>query len=338
MKREKAVLPFLFAGLLILLYSCSEETSKTERYIGTRISNTLQMLKERKVTAEEIIIEKELLYEQYTLEDKYPYKDTVRRFQWDKIKEKLAHLETTQLVHGKWGILQNYRNGNGEAPLVRSYKRNEYKRVADTIGVERFQGIPLYLTNDTVTPERYGRDGALIKIWHNSTSNFIRIETTDFDGEWLVPKRYVKVVSDTVTFRHAIIVDRYNENIATLEKVGKKWLVRSMNPATTGLHKPPYQQETPLGMFVIQEKKYKMFFLVDGTTRTGGFAPYANRFINGGYIHGIPVNAPRTTFIEYSASLGTTPRSHMCVRNATSHAKFVYDNFPALETIVFVIE
>lgn len=123
-----------------------------------------------------------------------------------------------------------------------------------------------------------------------------------------------------------------------MEKADSVWLVRSMNPATTGLHKPPYQQETPLGMFVIQEKKVKMYFLVDGTTQTGGFAPYASRFTNGGYIHGIPVNEPRKALIEYSPSLGTTPRSHMCVRNATSHAKFVFDWVPAEQTIVFVIE
>lgn len=60
---------------------------------------------------------------------------------------------------------------------------------------------------------------------------------------------------DTVVFDKAIFVDRHNQNIATLEHVGSKWLVRSMNPATTGQHRPPYAQETPLGMYVLQEKK-----------------------------------------------------------------------------------
>lgn len=55
-----------------------------------------------------------------------------------------------------------------------------------------------------------------------------------------------------------------------------------------------------------------MIYLVDGSKETGGFAPYANRFTNGAYIHGVPVNAPRKSLIEYSPSLGTTPRSHMC--------------------------
>lgn len=43
----------------------------------------------------------------------------------------------------QWCILQNYKNRNGEAPLVKSFKRDAYKRIADTLGVERYQGIPL---------------------------------------------------------------------------------------------------------------------------------------------------------------------------------------------------
>ena len=111
-----------------------------------------------------------------------------------------------------------------------------------------------------------------------------------------------------------------------------------MNPATTGLRRPPHMRETPLGIFVIQEKKFKMFYYKDGTTEIGGFSPYASRFSNGGYIHGIPVNAPGKNMIEYSRLLGTTPRSHMCVRNATSHAKFIYDWAEPQKTVIFVIE
>ena len=63
-----------------------------------------------------------------------------------------------------------------------------------------------------------------------------------------------------------------------------------------------------------------------------------SRFTNGAYIHGVPVNVPRTEMIEYSWSLGTIPRSHMCVRNATSHSKFIFDNMPAEATLIVVIE
>ena len=150
-------------------------------------------------------------------------------------------------------------------------------------------------------------------------------------------KRRMQLV--VVLFRHVVFVDRRDQNIATLERKAEgEWLVRSMNPATTGKHRPPYGHDTPLGMFVVQQKKPKMIFLKDGSTATGGYAPYASRFTNGAYIHGVPVNVPRTAMIEYSWSLGTTPRSHMCVRNATSHAKFVYEWAPVFASLVVVIE
>lgn len=285
----------------------------------------------------EIVIEKELLYDQHTLADTYPYKDTTRVFQWDKIRERLRLLDSIQQKPARWAILQNYRNRNGEAPLVRKFHRDAYKRVSDTLGIERYQSVPLYLPEDTLTAERYGRDGDLVKLLEEGDRLF-RVQTIYTDGEWLVPKKYVKPIADTVTFNKAIFVDVTNQNIAALEHTGSKWLVRSMNPATTGQHHPPYAQETPLGMFVVQEKKARMIYLVDGSKETGGFAPYASRFTNGGYIHGVPVNAPRKSLIEYSPTLGTTPRSHMCVRNATSHAKFVYDWAPVNETIVFVFD
>lgn len=330
---------FFFLSLLSFI-SCSE-TSKEDKYYQQIVKDSLLIEKAQNlvgVKPEDILIEKELLYDKYTLDDTYAYRNTTRSFQWNKIKRGLAVLENFQHEFFAWGILQNYRNNNGEAPLVKKYVRNEYKRISDTLGIERYQSVPLFLPNDSVTAERYGRDGALVKLMKDSIGSFYKVATIDSKGLWLVPKKYVRPIHDSVIFKKAIFVDRNNENIATLEKIDSKWIVRSMNPATTGLHRPPYQQETPLGIFVIQEQKSKMFFLVDGTTKTGGFAPYASRFCNGGYIHGVPVNAPRTELIEYSASLGTTPRSHMCVRNATSHAKFVYDWAPVEKTIVFVIE
>lgn len=82
---------------------------------------------------------KELLYDKHTLKDIYPYKDTTRCFQWEKIKERLALLENIRQKPSQWCILQNYKNRNGEAPLVKNFKRDAYKRVADTLGVERYQ-------------------------------------------------------------------------------------------------------------------------------------------------------------------------------------------------------
>lgn len=297
-----------------------------------------ELFREKPITAEDIKITKELLYDKYTLDDVYPYKDTVRSIKWDAIKKCLAYVETMRPESGNWCIIQNYRNRNGEAPLVRSYVRNEYRRISDSLGIERYQSVPLYLLSDTVTPVRYGRDGTLASVI-KKVGGYYHVCQATFDDEWYVPERYVKILPDSTNFHHVIFVDRGDQNITTLERVAKaEWKVRSINPATTGRHLPPYAQETPLGMYLIQEKKQKMIFLKDGSSAVGGYAPYASRFTNGAYIHGVPVNVPATKMIEYSWSLGTVPRSHMCVRNATSHAKFVYDWAPVQESLVIVIE
>lgn len=333
-------------SLLVFILLCSCISNANEKQVTTIqqetdslvCSDSIPKIITEEIKPENIEISKELLYDKYTLADTYPYKDTTRHFQWEKMKERLALLENIQASHKQWGILQNYKNRNGVAPLVKKFKRNAYQRIADTLGVERYQSVPLYLTTDTLIPERYGQDGDLVCML-GEMGTFAEVEPIFIGDTWMVPKKYIKPIQNSVVFRKAIFVDRTNQNIASLEQKGKgEWLVRSMNPATTGQHRPPYQQETPLGMFVLQEKKGKMVFLKDGTIETGGFAPYANRFTDGAYIHGVPVNAPRAEFIEYSPSLGTTPRSHMCVRNATSHAKFIFDWAPVNQTIIFILE
>ncbi len=331
MKRVLQLSPLLIFLFTLTFCSQKEHTPVPEE---GNVSDSIATLPPAPIV---IVIEKELLYDEHTLADEYPYKDTVRHFQWDKIRDRLHLLDSVQQKQNNWAILQNYKNKNGEAPLVKQFERNAYKRVADMQGVERYQSVPLFLPTDTVTGERYGRDGSPVR-YIGEEGSFARVRLFSSDEEWLVPGKYVKVIGDTITFGHAVFVDRLNQNVATLEKVGSKWLVRSMNPITSGLHRPPYQQETPLGIFLIQEKKQKMIYNKDGSTETGGFAPWASRFTNGAYLHGIPVNVPRKALIEYSPSLGTTPRSHMCVRNATSHAQFIYEWAPKEKTIVFVLE
>lgn len=337
----KITVPLLLIVSLYVLTGCTKTghspTASEPLPDSSRVETVVEAVETPPPPVE---IGKELLYDQHTLADSYPYKDTTRQFQWEKIRERLTALEAIQRKPARWAILRNYKNLNGEAPLVKVFNRDAYKRVADTLGVERYQSVPLYLPDDTITPEIYGRDGSLVRVKTlTDDSRFARVETVyDEEKEWLIPKKYLREIGDTVTFDKAIFVDRSNQNIATLEHAGPKWLVRSMNPATTGQHRPPYAQETPEGMYVLQEKKKKMVFLKDGSQETGGFAPNASRFTNGAYIHGVPVNAPRTALIEYSPSLGTIPRSHMCVRNATSHAQFVYDWGTINETIVFVFD
>ena len=339
---------------LFFLIACNQqaETTKEEPETETTPVSEVQTEEieeipvEKAITAEDILVTKELLFDKYTLSDSYFYKksktDSVARtFQWDKIKTHLALLENLNKQPIIWGVLQNYRNRNGESPLVREFVRNEYKMVSDTFGVERYQAVALYLTNDTLQAERYGRDGTPVKLTSaidDTLSTFHTIEPANGEEQWLVTKKYVKILGDTIKFSHAIFVDLTNQNVATLEKSGEEWLVRSMNPVTTGQHKPPYAHKTPVGIYFIQEKKRKMIYNKDGSDEVGGFAPYASRFTCGAYFHGVPSEHPRTSEIEYSPSLGTTPRSHMCVRNASSHSKFIYEQMPIWQTAVFVLE
>lgn len=333
----------IVVALALVLTACNGREVKMESaeiYVPVPPDTTEAELpfEPRPLTGADITLVKDFLYDQYTLEDVYPYRDTVRSFKWDIVRQCLAFIENIQRDSPCWAVIQNYKNANGEAPLVARYVRNEFNRVADTLGIERYQSVPLYLSADTVTPVRYGRDGSLAFLL-DERGGFYLLQPVTLESEWLVPRRYVEELSDTTTFYHVVFVDRRDQNIASLERKSEgEWLIRSMNPATTGKHSPPYGHDTPLGMFVIQQKKPKMIFLKDGSKATGGYAPYASRFTNGAYIHGVPVNVPRTEMIEYSWSLGTIPRSHMCVRNATSHAKFIYDWAPVLNSLVVVIE
>ena len=337
----KNIMTFLPLALTLLL-ACQPSTdsragvTSMDSIIAT---DTVVANSQPELTVEQIVIDRELTFDKYTLEDSYTYQKKTRTIQWNKIREQLLRIEQLQATPHRWGVLQNYKNLNGEAPLTKVWSRDSYKLVSDSLGVERYQAVPLYASTDTLKPELYGRDGTLIAMTDTLGSNFWQGRAESSEANWYVPKRYVKLLKPDVTFSHVVVVDRKNQHIIVLERQAPAYyLVRSINPATTGRHKPPHAKETPLGIFLLQEKKPKMFYTSDGSSRIVGFAPWASRFTCGAYIHGVPVNNPKGRIVEYSHSLGTTPRSHMCVRNASSHAKFVYDNCPTLATLIVVIE
>lgn len=142
-----------------------------------------------------------------------------------------------------------------------------------------------------------------------------------------------------------IIVDRKNQNIVVFE-YKDEWKVVSINYATTG--KPgEFSLPTPLGYYMAIAKKPKFDYLQDGTTTVVGFAPHVIRFSGGGYLHGVPMKYKFDEFgtkesvwkyVEYLASIGTTPKSHMCVRNYTSHAEFMYKWIDIGSCAVIVME
>ncbi|MGI6073845.1 MAG: L,D-transpeptidase [Fermentimonas sp.] len=339
---KKYLLLFISFSFLLFI-SCNKKSKQSDNYIepNDTIPETTKVEPKKTLAPEDIDFQKDIQYEKYTLEDEYPYKDTVRQFQWDKIKEKIAHIENELNIDDpheqRIGILSNYKNINGEAPTIPNFVRDEYKMVADEYGVQRYQSVPLYTVEDT-THVRYGRDGWIAKIVGSDSAEMIQIHGVSFDGNYLIPKKYLIQWGTDLHFDKIIAVDVTNQNISTLQKNDKTWQILSMNPSTTGVHNPPYARETPLGIFAVQEKKEKMYYTKDGSSEIAGYAPYASRFSNGGYIHGVPSQLPRTSIIEYSQSLGTTPRSHMCVRNASSHSKFIYDWAAVKESIVVVID
>lgn len=331
---------------LFAIISCNRTSSEVKDNREKVIQDSLEQVRQaeeaertRPRTAEDITLVKEMVFDKYILEDKYEYQDTFRVLQWDKIKERLAYIENFQRDKHQYGVVVNYKNKNGEAPTVPNFVRNAYKRVSDTLGTERYQSAPLYREGETDRPSIYGRDGSLVTYLSSDTIPMVKIKgLTNFEGVWDIPKRYVTPIGDTTTFEHVVVVDVTNQNICTLERSDRGWIIRSTNPATTGRHAPPYAMETPVGIYVVQEQKSKMFYYGDGTKVIEGFAPWASRFTNGAYIHGVPVNNPKGKIVEYSWSLGTTPRSHMCVRNASSHAKFVYDWIKPYQSLVIVID
>lgn len=328
-----------FLALSLTYCSPKQEGQTSDEAIAVTDSVPAVDDEPKMLTAQDISLKEELLYEDYYMEDTYEYKDTTRSFKIGQFREKLAYVESLEKEVGRWAVVQNYRNMNGEAPTAQDYVRNDYNRVSDKYDVERYQSAPLYSMNDTTAVIRYARDGWLTHVL-DSVGGFYHITPIKAEeGGFLIPKRYIKQLGTDVQFHHVLFVDRGDQNIAAVERQSPgTWLIRSKNPATTGLKRPPYQMETPLGIYLLQEKKPKMFYYKDGTTEIGGYAPHASRFTNGAYIHGVPVNLPRTSPIEYSQSLGTTPRSHMCVRNATSHAEFIYEWAPTEESLIIVIE
>ncbi|MGL5278569.1 MAG: L,D-transpeptidase [Cetobacterium sp.] len=283
------------------------------------------------------IIEKELLYDKYTLPDTYIIKigdnyTQHRSYDWTKISNILDNIDNFTHDQYNLGSLKNYKNANGKPGAAIKMKSPPE---SDIYGVRRNQGIPLYSENNLNQPERYAWDGSLVKILSRN-GTFSKVQLKDIDGTWYIPNRYIETLS-TKRFDKIIIINRSFQNVVTLERVGGIWKIRSKNPITTGKDKLPYSYATPLGFFVTQNKLKRMDYMKFGNeSEPGGYSPYATRFSGGGYFHGFPVDLPRTSIIEYSNSLGSLPISHMCVRSSASHAQFVY-NWADVDKSLFIV-
>lgn len=285
-----------------------------------------------------------------------------REFQFEKMYQEVLHLENN--VNGKrTGYIDNFRNVNGAPPLFQG------KFSQDSFGVERYQGSPGYKEPSTTSAFRYIQDGRLVDIL-GETENFYKVNVIDLREVFYIPKKYVTERNAIKELKQVVVIDRRHQNEGVFEKVDGKWHLISFVYATTGA-KDQYRYPTDLGHFMAIYTRDKFLYLDDVTKELAGYAPYAIRFNGGAFIHGVPVNyqiirrnvviSPAVTdaagnvitpavtasriveykdpgMIEFSASLGTIPRSHKCVRNYTSHAKFLYDWIKIGSASVIVIE
>ncbi len=285
---------------------------------------------------------------------------TRRGFQFNKMVQAITQLRSIS-ESGTMAHVDNYKNRSGWAPSLRGQNVDDY-------GVFRDQSAPVYFQPDTQGDFRYLTDGSLVKVL-SEHAEFFEIDPVDFEGVYYIPKKYLHREQALKTLSKVVVVDRNNQNEAVFEYAGG-WQLISYLLATTG-ENAPFKQETSLGNFMVIEKKSKFLYLGDITKEIEGYAPFALRFNGGAYVHGVPVNyqdikkrvvvtpaaldllgniiAPAVTkdvvvgrkdpgIQEYLSTIGTVPRSHKCVRNYTSHAKFLYDWAEIGNTAVIVIE
>ncbi|QIB68458.1 murein L,D-transpeptidase [Aminipila butyrica] len=279
-----------------------------------------------------------LKYDKYLVERPYTYivNGEKRYFQFNLMRQRI---DTVEKAMGSYRMtyIDNYKNRNGQAP--------QYKgRDVDPQGGSRGASAPAY--PDIRQPEEfiYLADGTLVQVLEED-QDFTLVGLVGTDAEFSVPNRYIPQEDGLISLKKVIIVDRKNQNIATFEKEGESWNITSYSKATTG-KEGRYHQLTPLGYYFAIEKKPKFYYLKDGTDQIEGYAPYAVRFTAGAYTHGVSSAYTYTAdggrldpgIHEFSSSIGTVPLSHKCVRNYTSHAKFIYDWYEHGSTIVIVIE
>lgn len=266
-----------------------------------------------------------------------------RSFQFDKMKESITALKN-EVDSTTTAYVSNYKNRNGTAPLYKGETEDKY-------GIKRYQAAPAYIEPKTDSEFRYISDGTLVTILGKS-DKFYKIRTLNFEGEHWVPRKFITSWNSIKELTKVIVVDRKNQNEGVFEYRDGKWNLISYTFATTG-EKAKYKEETSLGYYMAIQTRERFLYLDDETREIAGYAPYAIRFNGGAYIHGVPVNFEIKIegegeeqkeqridpgIKEYLYTIGTVPRSHKCVRNYSSHAKFLYNWVEIGKSAVIIIE
>lgn len=260
---------------------------------------------------------------------------TPRNFRFERMEEAINELKQ-QLARGKLHFISNYKNKNGAPPQKGDAAVDEY-------GYRVYHSAPAYKQADTGSDFRYIPDGMLVRIL-DETDEFYHVDAITFGDDYYIPKQYIDPNATLDRLRHVVVVDRKQQNLASFELGENKLNLVSYTLCTTGMP-GEFSFETTLGSYKAIEKRERFEYLKKGTQDIAGYAPFAIRFTGGAYIHGIPVAYEKRDgeivdpgLIEYLHTIGTFPRSSMCVRNYTSHAEFLYNWMDTTNGAVIVIE
>lgn len=258
-----------------------------------------------------------------------------RKFRFDKMSEEIKSLET-ELSNYKYGYISNYKDRNGSPPLISG-------KAIDRYGVQAYQSAPAYYSLENKEDFRYFPDGMIVSILDEGNGHF-KVKNLAYEGEYWIPKHFISFDDNLDSFDKVIVVDKSNQNEALFENRNGRWTLISYTLATTGVPEEN-KYETPTGSFKVLQKREKFYYLGHNTSEIAGYAPYGTRFSAGAYVHGIPVEYKKVDgenidpgMKEYLVTIGTTPRSAKCVRNYTSHAKFVYDWADTNNTSVIIMD
>ncbi len=261
-----------------------------------------------------------------------------RSFRLDMLLDRAVKLKA-QTDLGETVFIANYKNVNGRPPVLSGGDD------VDAWGYRRSQSAPAYAESGAKAVFRYAPDGLLGRRLE-AIDGMTNVYFPTFDQAYWVPDKYLSGDGNAITdLRQVIVVDRKYQNQGVLEYTEEGWKVIGLSYVSTG-KKGGYSMETPLGDFMGQGRFKRFYYYADGTKVIDGQAPWAIRFSGGGYLHGVPSKSSYDEngvrhdkpAAESLRSLGTTPQSHMCVRNYTSFAKFMYDWFVKGQCAVIVLE
>ncbi len=254
-----------------------------------------------------------------------------------KIKEAKA-VQADLAQAGTLGYVNNYKNKRGTPPKLPG-------GVNDSFGNDSSQSAPGYASLSNLKDFVYVQDGTLLLII-GKNAGYYHCRLPGKQTTYWVPQKYITISTSMKGATQYVVVDRKQQNSAVFQKTDSGWQLVSYQVVTTGA-RDQYRYPTPLGAFMAIEKKAKFLYLHDVTKEVDGYAPNVIRFSGGAYLHGVPVTFKKDAVtgklvdpgeIEFLSTLGTVPRSHKCVRNYTSHAKFLHDWTKIGQTAVIVIE